>query len=344
MFTNSLLDLEQLKEVPECRSLFSHPLWLRTVKDGVGYEPVGVLTEQDGRRVALQIYYRTARGPFRIIGSPLPGGFTPYFSTIYFEPGREPEQAALLKSQFDFLRRRGYALIEWWFYERSEQLAELARLTGGRARSKSTYVLAVEEDREAMWKKLESRARNMVRKAEKEGVVARRLSGTPEEVSQFYGMLETVFAKRGLNPPHPIAFYQALARNLGPQGRLLFLSAELNGRPLAMGLFPHDDHEIHYLSGASLPEGNKLAANNLVQWETIKYAAERRLKLYNLGGRGIASIDKFKASFGGVVHDYYGIAWRSPLARAVETGFLAAKPLLDLVKHKLSRGGREHDQ
>ncbi len=181
----------------------------------------------------------------------------------------------------------------------------------------------------------------MVRKAEKAGVVVRTCSGTDEEIAEYQRMLEGTFARSRKRPPHPFALYRALVRSLIPPGRLLFLAAEANGSTLAMSLFVHDEHEMFYTSGTSLPDVGRYAPNNLIQWHAIRFAVERALRRYDLGGTGIPGVDRFKQSFGGRPHVYAKIVWRSRTARVIAGAYLRSRPLAQRIRFALS--GTRHE-
>ena len=104
-----------------------------------------------------------------------------------------------------------------------------------------------------------------------------------------------------------------------------------------MGLFVHDDEEIFFTSGTSLPGVGEYAPNNLIQWHVIQFAVERGLRRYDLGGTGRASIDRFKLSLGGHPHAYVRATWRSPVMRTVASAYLLARPLLERARFLASR-------
>jgi Acetyltransferase (GNAT) domain len=312
-------------------SIFQGTPWLRVVEEGAGYHPFGVLTDA-GDPMALVIWFETRRGPLRLAGSPLPGCMTAYQRPIWIGAQGPRDRGEVLRQQLGFLRSRGFASIEWVLPEVDEDLVLKARGMGAVVSSIPTTLLDVEHSRDVMWKKLTSRGRNMVRKAEKGGVTVRRCTGTHEEAALFYGMLEGTFAKSGLRPPHPFKFYQAMWRHLIPSDRLLFLAAEADGRILAMALCVHDDREMFFTSGTSLPGVGGYAPNNLLQWHAIQFAIERGLRVYDLGGTGRAGIDQFKMSFGGRPYAYAKFAWRSPAARMAVSAYGLARPALERVR------------
>ncbi len=331
-----LVEGEELAQLTAtARSVYQQPVWWRAVEEGLGYRCVGVLSDA-AAPVALVIYFATRRGPFRLIGSPLPGSFTPHQRPLWLSAGDQFSHYEVLRHQHAFLRARGYASIEWWFSESNASLGDFARSLGGTVSENPTLLLEVEPSAEAMWKKMDTRGRNMVRKSEKAGVVVRRCAGTDEELTLYYDLLQGTFAKLGRRPPHPLAFYRALVRSLIPADRLLFIAAEAAGRVLAMALFVHDDAEIMFMSGTSAPDVGDYAPNNLIQWHAIKFAVERGLRVYDLGGASIPSVARFKRSFGGRPHMHAKVVLRSGPLRAVAAMYFWSRPLVERFRFRVA--------
>lgn len=317
-------------------SVYHQAEWACAVEEGLGYRCFGVLSEERAP-VALVVWFETRRGPVRLAGSPLRGCFTPYQRPIWLQEMDPDGRREVLRGQLSFVKSIGYGLIEWILPEADDIAAGLAAATAGSIEAVPTLLLDIEPSEDAMWNRMESRGRNMVRKAERAGVTVRQCAGTEDEVGEYYRMLEGTFAKSGLRPPHPARFYRALARHLIPADRLLFLSAEVDGKTLAMAMFVHDEREMFFTSGTSLPDVSAYAPNNLLQWRAIQFAVRRGLRRYDVGGTGRPSIDRFKASLGGVPHAYTRLTWQSRLMRVAAATYLRARPSLERARFVLSR-------
>ncbi len=320
-FNTKCLTKVELKEHLKNPTLFQHPSWLNAIEEGLGYRYFGLLTYCGGTPVVLGIFFECKKGGlFKLAGSPLPGSFTPYMEPVWLEDNQDNDvKAKTILNQHQFLKKKGFFYIEQRF--RTDGLIEKLKQQDGLNYEISfpeTFILKIEPDIDTMWKKMEGRSRNMVRKAEKLGVKLCRSKGSMDEIELFYEMLKHVFAKSGKLPPHPLRLYKSIAKYLIPEKRFLMLSAKIEGKVIAMGIFIYDSEEMHFLSGASLPEAYKTGANNLIQWYAIKFAVENGIKEYDLGGKGIPSIDKFKASFGGEVHRYGRVVLRSKTAFIAE--------------------------
>ena len=96
-----------------------------------------------------------------------------------------------------------------------------------------------------------------------------------------------------------IAVRYSCAPRVLQKGLVLCFSADIGDVNVANSIFLRDRRRMMYLSGTSNSDGLKSAASSLIQWEAIKTAVEEGIDVYDLGGIGIQSIDKFKKSFGG---------------------------------------------
>lgn len=296
-----------------------------------------LLTVNDGNAdVALMPLFRQSLPLVRRVGAPLRGTFT---SCIGLRPlvAHIDDRAACLHAVVRHAQAELRAnWMEFGYAVEEEPIALAVHETAKwRREEKSTFVIDLAPDVQDAWAALDGRARNMIRKAEKNSVRIVHLDGSAEDIAQFYDTLKATFAKSGRTPPHSKRFYETLVRELMDRQRMLFLGAEFGGARVAFGMFPFNGYEIQYLSGAASPAGNSSAANSLIQWEVIRFAVEHGIKRYDLGGGGIASIDKFKMSFGGRCETYARYTWMAPWLRGALDAYLGARPMLDRLKLRL---------
>lgn len=308
----------------ESMSLYHGERWLNAIRNGFGAEVFGLLTTSVGGEViALAPIMSIRKGFLRLAGSPLRGMYTEFAGPLFARGACEMTKREVVASQHAYLKRMGAAYIEWGVKgsDDSEAHDYMHSLRGqGYAHAPlSTFVVDVGRGPDKVWSGFESRARNMVRKAEKNGVVARAIAPTEDDVANYYGMLTQTFRQQGKQPAHPLTFFQAACAHLVPADLLRFIVAEKGGQVVAGALFLCHEERMVYLSGTSTEEGARLAANSLIQWVAMQRAAERGVVEYDLGGAGVhATIDKFKASFGGKPRTHHRWVYRSWPIRLVE--------------------------
>ena len=111
-------------------------------------------------------------------------------------------------------------------------------------------------------------------------------------------MLTETFYRQGINIPHSKEFYLTL-EELFKKDKLFCLTAYCSSEIIGKVIFLKNEYQLIYFSGTSTSKGLKTASNSLLLWEAIKFASNNNIRVFDLGGIGMKSIDKFKRSFGG---------------------------------------------
>ena len=272
-------------------SLFHTDRWRSLMRSCLNYRPKDLTVKDNGKNITLRCWERDLF-IFRLIGSPLRGGFIPC-GEIESSLSSGSLNKLLLKL---FWRSRG-GFAEITFAESvPHTLPPLLRLIFKKI-EKYTFLIDLKPSIEQILANMSQRARNMIRKAEKNNVSISKIhQPTERDLLVFYSMLENTFAKSRSRPPHRMSFYRAILESDVPY---LFLCARQGSEIYGFSLFLYDKTEAFYIAGTSTIQGNKLAVSSLLQWSAIQEFKRYGLKVYDLGGGGIPSIDKFKQSFGG---------------------------------------------
>ena len=145
------------------------------------------------------------------------------------------------------------------------------------------------------------RARNMIRKSEKKGVSVIEISPDDDWINKYYRMLNDTFSKQGKQSPHPKNFFLNLA-SLYESKNALFLGAYVEKEIEAAAIYLIDKSRMIYLSGTSNRKGLDFAATSALKWHAMRYGQKNNYQIFDMGGLGIPSIDKFKLSFGGEIY------------------------------------------
>ncbi len=172
-----------------------------------------------------------------------------------------------------------------------------------------TWVVDLQDGKDAVWNRMEGRARTAIRKAEKNGVTVRHAE--PNDLAAYYDIHCATYSRTGI-PPHPKEYFNAIWARFFSTGMALILVAEHKGKPVAMenfGVFK--EHGI-YWTGASSSIGLDLEANSLIQWHAIMWMIERGFSFYETGEAFPCAksgkekgLNDFKRSFGGVLYPIY---------------------------------------
>jgi FemAB-related protein (PEP-CTERM system-associated) len=140
-----------------------------------------------------------------------------------------------------------------------------------------TFTCELSRDPEANLKRLPKDTRYMIRKAQKFGLTTRR---GLDQLSQFYELMAFNLRRHG-TPMFPRTLLTRLVEEFPSEIDLLMVYA---GEQAVTGVltFLFRDTVLPYYAGAS-PEATKLAANNLMYWELMRWAGEQGYRCFDFG-------------------------------------------------------------
>ena len=281
----------------------------------------------DGRCVGYFCGLVLWKGPFRVMGSPLPGTGTNYMGPVFRE---KVDQPAVLRTILAECRRHFVAHIEL----ASDTIADDAFLAAGLERHPGvTHFCPLPDTEEAGFASLRSTARNRIRKAEASGLVA-EVTDDPSIIDHFYAQYREVYGNQGLAMPFGIDRPRSLFNELLPAGRLLPVWVRYGDEITASGLFPFDRHCIYFWGAVSWAKHRALSPNELLHWKVIQEAIRRGIPAYNMcGGKS-----QFKDKFGGsdIPYNHYSKSF-VPLLGHARTYYKKAHHRLLRLKGRLSR-------
>ena len=141
------------------------------------------------------------------MGSPLRGMYTDY-AGILFKDGLQKElQLKILKSQFNLLKNTADYIELGFHKDFNEHRDEFISMNFKEIISKSSEI-DISLEKGQLWDSYSSRARNMIRKSEKNNVYI--LVTTPDKawVNDYYEMLNHTFLRQGKNVLIPKIFFR----------------------------------------------------------------------------------------------------------------------------------------
>ena len=158
--------------------------------------------------------------------------------------------------------------------------------------------------------------RNHIRKAEKMGVKVHEIN--KDELDKFKQITESTSKRRDF-VDHPIEYYKKMYDLFEPRGEAKFVLADVDidgtNVPLSAAMFMlYGDEVVYLFSGSDEKYMRDYNAQYLIQWQMIKYSAEKKFKRYNFYGiQGLPNpespdygIYSFKKGFGGRVIELMG--------------------------------------
>jgi lipid II:glycine glycyltransferase (peptidoglycan interpeptide bridge formation enzyme) len=256
--------------------------------------PIGIY--QDDKMIGVFPAFLQRKAFLKLITSPLREAATPYGGPLIKE--NFLKEVALAFDKFT----KNMSYIDITFSPKMDLNGKILRSSNYEERF--TYILNLDQEIDDIWKNLNKKCRNMIRKAEKSNV--KIIEGDKKEyLEEYYKMVEDTYKKSNMKPPISMKYYQMVFDVLYPKKQLKVLFAEYDGKLIAGAIFPYFEDRIYYWDGASYQEYNKVAPNNLIQWHLIEWAVKNEFKVYDMIGANIPSIAKFKASFGGDMARYF---------------------------------------
>jgi FemAB-related protein (PEP-CTERM system-associated) len=239
--------------------------WRRVMEHALGHECVylvarNVAGDLEGvlplvRVRSLMFGHYLVSQPFVNYGGPL---------------GSEAAVEALVRAAVQQARRDGVKLME--LRSRTPLPSELAV-----SHRKITVLLDLPRSSDALWKGLDAKVRNQIRRPQKDGVTVRFGA---DQVDAFFGVFSHHMRDLG-TPTQSRALFQTVAEIFGDD--VWFGCAYLDGRAIAAGCGFRWGHEIEMTWASSLSAYKRLAPNMLLYWSFMERAIAQRLAIFNFG-------------------------------------------------------------
>ncbi|MSR67797.1 peptidoglycan bridge formation glycyltransferase FemA/FemB family protein [Candidatus Peribacteria bacterium] len=164
---------------------------------------------------------------------------------------------------------------------------------------------------------MRSTTRNLIRRAERDGVTVRASKNPNEELKHFLGLHEETRKRHGF-VAYSDAFFRSQVKRFAERKECTLYLAEYQGNVISSSIHIHAFGETSYHHGASDSAHSKIPASYLLQWTAIKDAMKRGDRIYNFWGiaptseeqknnhttqssHPFAGVTLFKTGFGGKV-------------------------------------------
>jgi hypothetical protein len=278
----------------ESRVLYHQSAWLAFLEESRSAKLLRFRIIEGGDTLGYFPGLLIKKGPFHILGSPLTGWQTDYIGPII-------NRGLCLE---DFLRSLDDLCRQWRIHH--VQIGNpvlnpaIMRKMGFNMLEWRIFSIPIYSDHDHMWKNLNSKCRNRIRKGISNGLVVQDCDD-PEFADEYYAQLIEVFARQGLSPQYSLETVQSLYRNLKRHNALFSLQVKYGEEVIATGLFPHDDHHVHSFGITCRTQYRNLCPNELLYWNVMRLAGELGIHAFNIGGiyRRPESGGSFKKKFNG---------------------------------------------
>lgn len=166
------------------------------------------------------------------------------------------------------------------------------------------------ESPEVIWQNIVPKNRNMIRKAEKNGVEIHRAA----DISLFDDFMKIYNATMDKDNAEEYYyfgkdFYKSIHEDLDEHYEMFYATYE--GKIIAMSIILYANKQMHYHLSGSVLEYRNLAPSNLLLYKAALWGCEQGFKTFHLGGgvgSGEDNLYKFKAAFNRVSDYQFSIA------------------------------------
>jgi Acetyltransferase (GNAT) domain len=177
--------------------------------------------------------------------------------------------------------------------------------------SGQTWIADLRDDIDAIWNRLEGRARTIVRKAEAAGMTI-RLSASKEDWRPFFQLHQVTYRRLGV-PIYPEALFRAIFEQLIPADLCYVQFAELNGELIAAQNIACYKQGGYFWHGFASDAGRNSNAMTFLWWHSIKNLVRNgKLQWMDCGDAvlnaregKLRQLSDFKRSFGGSLYPVF---------------------------------------
>ncbi len=187
------------------------------------------------------------------------------------------------------------------------------------------YHIDLTQSEEELWNRVQSRRRNEIRKAIREGVTV-HTPGDGGPAFDPYPPIAEVYRRIRLPLPGPEYFRKA-EELLSPAGHWRPFGAFYNGRLIGTMLALCCRDTIYNWYAGSHQEFYDKNPNDLIPWEVMRWGKAHGYRVFDLGGAGKPGVPygvrDYKQKFGGEMVNFgrYSLVHRPALFRIAKTGF-----------------------
>ena len=166
--------------------------------------------------------------------------------------------------------------------------------------TKTTLILNLENDADAMWRSLRSKTRNMIRKSQKNSLVLKK---GIEYLDTFYRIYSDRMARKNIPFP-PYDFFKRSAEIF--KNDLQIYIAEKNGKAIASILVLLSHNTASYAYSAFMPGSEQYSPIHFLLWELINDCIHKKVTLIDMGESSIGSgVYNFKIWMGAEPKTFY---------------------------------------
>ena len=173
---------------------------------------------------------------------------------------------------------------------------------------KVTMELDLSRGEEGLWKSFDPKLRNQIRKPQRSGLLCE--IDPPGALEAFYAVFSRNMRDLG-TPVYPPSFFRAVRRAF--PGHTHILVVKKGETPVAAGFLFHFRDRVEIPWASSIRDFNSLSPNNLLYWDSIRFAISEGARLFDMGrSTPDEGTYKFKAQWGAKPAALHWQYWLAP--------------------------------
>lgn len=208
------------------------------------------------------------------------------------------------------IEKRNPVYVEWLSYANSRWKNEqfLKKKGFNKIIKYGSHILDIGKTEEDLWRELNKKHRNVIRKAEKMGIVIEESN----DIKNYHLLSEESYKKSGGSGPSHNRLKRVYTY-LNPKRMCRVFFAKKDDKIVAGAFMLLCGNRITYLHGATC-KNPPTGAANFLHWKMIRLFKAEGFRLYDFGGASLnvdkdtkgRGITRFKERFGGELETFYG--------------------------------------
>ena len=183
-----------------------------------------------------------------------------------------------------------------------------------------TYVIDFSaKNLDSIWQDMDERTRNSIRKAQKIPLNVRET----RDLRRLYVLDKITFDRQKRKMPYSYEYVEKLYNTF--KNNIQMLEAiDGNGNVHAINLYISDKKSVYYLMSGANPDLRNSGAQNLIQWEAIKYYYDK-VRYFDFEGSIIENIESNFRKFGAEQKPYFYIYDRTVFNKLLDIARILLK-------------------
>ncbi len=183
-----------------------------------------------------------------------------------------------------------------------------------------TYVIDYKkQDLDEIWKNMDQNTRNVIKKADKNGLKVYR----SYDIKKFYDYNKKTFERQRIKIPYSYEYVKSLFSQF-QENSYIFEAKDDENNTHAMNFYIKDLKSVYYLMSGADEKFRGFGAQDYIQWYAIRYYYDKTL-YFDFEGSMIESIESNFRKFGAVQKQYFTIRKKSILNNIKEIARIVLK-------------------